>query len=202
MTFYAGSPGSCRPGDVPHIRFDSHVVGLPVRPGHVIGRGDIVTPSAPGEPVGAARAASIGDGAAARNWGDVSRGAFMALQGAGGPRGAGGDEWVRAMPASGEITTLLDAGVTVGSLVGVDLRIDAGTGRADRDSAVGSGYSPPGESNAGQLWQRSRLMTREQAGDPALRGALLGRVKRILPARAGGPSRESRHGDCGIVSRV
>lgn len=204
MTFYADALGSCRPGDVPRMRtYASSIVELPVRPGQVIKRGDIVTLPAlegPVEPRGAALVESIGDDGVTRNWGDVSQGAFMALHGTGSPRGAGDHVEVRAMPASGEITTLLDAGIAVGSLVGVDLRIDDGARRVDRSSAVTGGRGSPGESGIAQLWQRARLMTPDQAGDPALRKAFLGRVKRIPSARAGKPAQKSRHNDCGVVS--
>lgn len=186
-----------RPGGVPYPDHENPIK-LPVLPGQEILKGDIVTLSGGPEPGYAVHAESAGDTGDARNWGDVSRGAFMAMEGTGGPVAAGRAVMIPVMPPAGQITTLLDSGITVGSLVGVDLRIDTGTERTDRDGAVASTYSPPG-GNAWRLWQQARLIPHERRDEPLMRNALLGRVWEILATRERGPVTKSDHNDCAIV---
>jgi len=203
MTPLGGSP--YRPGDIPYSGLDKEIpMKLPVLPGQAIARGDIVTLSGKQgeqsmEAGHAIRAESIGDTGDARNWGDVSRGAFMAKEGTDGRVAAGGTGMIQVMPPSGQITTLLDGGITVGSLVGVDLRIDTGTERIDRDDVVTSTHSSPNEKNIGHLWQQARLIPHEQSQEPLMRKALLGRVLAIYPARARTSAIKSGHNDCAIV---
>jgi len=197
--------GPYRPGDVPYSSIDNEIpMKLPVLPGQAIARGDIVTlsgkPGEQGQEDGhAMRVESIGDTGDARNWGDVSRGAFMAREAAVDPGTARSPRVIQVMPPSGQITTLLDGGITVGSLVGVDLRIDTGTERADRDDAVTSTHSPPDEKNVAHLWQQARLIPHEKRHDPLMRRALLGRVLAIYTPRERTPVIRSRHNDCALV---
>lgn len=195
-----------RPGDIPYSTPDTEIpMRLPVLPGQEIARGDIVTLSGgPGheargmEPGHAIRAESVGDTGDARDWGDVSRVAFMAREGSDGSRAARGPKMIPVMPPSGQITTLLDGGIAVGELVGVDLRTDTGTERVDRDDVVTSAHGPPG-GNAGRLWQQARLIPHERRDEPPMRRALLGRVQEILATRERGPVTRSGHNDCAIV---
>lgn len=198
MTPFGGS--AYRPGDVPYSNLDHEIhMKLPVLPDQKIFKGDIVTLSAEPEPGYAVRAGSVGDRGDARNWGDVSRGAFMARDGPDGPVAADGTRTIRVMPPAGQITTLLEGGITVGSLVGVDLRIDTGTERIDRDSAVTSTHGSPDEKNIGHLWQQARLIPHERRDEPLMRKALLGRVQEILATRERGNIMRSGHNDCAIV---
>lgn len=205
MTPLRGSP--CEPGDVPYRNLDLNIpMELPVLGGQVIAKGDIVTlsggagPGARGEENGyARRAESVGDTGDARNWGDVSRGAFMALRGVDGSKAASGAKRITVMPPYGQIITLLDGGITSGSLVGVDLRVDTGRERVDRDNAVTSTYSTPSERNIGRLWQRARLIPHEQRRDPVMRKALLGRLEKIFVPREREPAVKSRYNDRGLV---
>ncbi|RNJ71489.1 MAG: hypothetical protein EB824_06840, partial [Thaumarchaeota archaeon S15] len=178
---------------------------LPVLPGQKIAKGDIVTLSGePGhkargkEPGHAMHAESAGDTGDARNWGDVSRGAFMAREAAADPGTARGPRMVWVMPPSGYIITLLDGGIAVGELVGVDLRTDTGKERVDRNDVVTSAHRPPG-GNAGRLWQQARLIPHERRDEPLMRKALLGRVQEILATREREPVTRSGHNDCAIV---
>lgn len=211
MTPIRGRMGSpYRPGDVPYGHLDFNIpMELPVLGGQVIAKGDIVTLS-PGPGQGsscgergyAMRAESIGEGGAARNWGDVSRGAFMALRHVDSSGAASGAKSIPVMPPFGQITTFLDGGITTGSLVGVDLRIDTGAERLDRHNVVSSTYSSHNERNIGQLWQQARLIPYEQSRDPVMRKALLGRVERIFSPRGTKPAVKSQHNDCGLVWRL
>lgn len=200
MTPRSGCTG--RPGDIPYRDVRDVPMRLPALPGQAISVGDIVTVSGGQghevqgrEPGHAMHAESVGDKGDERNCGDVSRGAFMATGSAGGPGGAGA---ITVMPPTGPITALLDAGIAVGSLVGVDLRGDTGTGRVDRDDVVTSAHGLP-DGNTGRLWQQARLIPHERRGEALMRKALLGRVLTILAARERGLVTRSSHNDCAVV---
>ena len=139
------------------------------------------------EPGHAMHAESIGDTGDARNWGDVSRGAFMAREGSDGSRAARNPKMIPVMPQSGQITTLLDGGIAVGSLVGVDLRTDTGTERVDRDDVVTSAHRPARRERGAPMAAGAANPPREEGRAAHAQGA---------PGPRAGDTGHAREGAC------
>ena len=180
-----------RPGSRAYAHLEGNVVHrIPARAGQEIRRGDIVTQEG-GRLARVCSAAGAGEG---MNWGDVSAGAYVAL----GPTGATGTPWEGHVPVytyGARVEVMLDAGISAGSRVGVDLRGLAGGRRAGRSAPVD--MSTPRDSDAA-LWQRVRAMSPGDIEDAVRRKALLGTVVRVL---SGGAARSagSPEGDIGAV---
>ena len=93
------------------------------------------------------------------------------------------------------VEVMLDAGISAGSRVGVDLRARVDGRRVDRDGPVEGAASGGADAT---LWQRVRAMSPGDIEDAVKRKALLGTVVRVL---SGGAARRagSLEGDIGAV---
>jgi len=162
---------------------------IPALEGQDIRRGDIVTQS--GDRL--ARVTSAAGAGGGMDWGDVSAGAYVALADAGAQGGP--DAHVPVYTYGATVEVVLDAGISPGARVGVDLRGCAGGRMAGRGAPVD--ISTPRDPD-GALWRRVRAMSPADVEDPERGRALLGTVARVLSG-SGARLASSGFGDTGAV---
>jgi len=85
----------------------------------------------------ACQVGSVGTAGDEANWGDVSRGAYMALASVDTEGHHDGDDTLPVCGSGSMVAAYLDGGIAAGTVVGVDLReVDASGRRMDRERAV------------------------------------------------------------------
>jgi len=164
---------------------------LPALGGQQICMGDIVT-MRDGH---ACQVGSVGTTGDEVNWGDVSRGAYMALASVDMEGRPDGDDTVPVCGLGSRVATRLDCGIAAGTVVGVDLRgVGANGKRIGRERAVTVPMLRPADR---ELWQRARRLSEAGTGG-AGQLAALGRVTKVIPQDD--PRRTvSRQGEIGVV---
>lgn len=166
-------------------------IELPVPAGQQICQGDVVT-RRNGGIVRVESAADSGDG---MNWGDVSGGAYVALESVDTMSPRSGSGRVRVLSSGARIVSILDAGATLGSRMGVDLRAMEEDRRVDRKDPV---TCLTDHSLDSRLWQRTRVMSEEDMRDGVRKKAFLGRLEEVITGNA--PfTVQSAHGDYGRI---
>lgn len=174
---------------MPYAHLEGNVVHrVPALAGQDIRRGDIATQV--GDRL--ARVTSVTAGGDGMNWGDVSRGAYVALADS---TSGSADAGVPVYTYGAMVGVVLDAGIAPGARVGVDLRDCAGGQRVGRSASVD--MSTPRDPD-GTLWRRVRAMSPEDIGDTDRGKALLGTVAQVLSG-SGARIARSRGGDVGAV---
>lgn len=139
------------------------------------------------------RVSSISDTRDGRDWGDVSNGAFMALESV---DTMNGSREIEVYEPGACVETILDEGIAEGSPVFVDLRAcRVNKERTSRSRAVDS-TTPKGEDLT--LWQRSRGLPPEVIDNDIEKRAFLGTLQ-CIRTRFSSERPLSKLWDLGIV---
>ena len=166
--------GANRPGSRTYSHREGNVMHhIPVLAGQKICLGDIVTQN--GDFLERVKsAATTGDGV---NWGDVSRGAYMALAPVDTTNCRNGEESMPVYTYGAWVEVILYEDIAVNSRVGVDLRSQVDGKMVARTEADDD---PNQRSRDPTLWKRVRAMSAEEMSDPVTGKAFLGRLVEIL----------------------
>ena len=163
-----------------------------VLPGQQICPGDIVTMRNNDGIVRVESVTKSGDG---MNWGDVSGGAYVALESVDTVSAPGRLKTIPVFASGTRIVSILDADASLGSHMGVDLRVAEGDKRVGRRDPVTCSTDHRLDS---ELWQRTRVMSKEDLRDGIRKKAFLGQLVEIIT-----PSNplagKSVHGDYGRI---
>jgi len=190
-------PGDHVPGEGNSPESIAHVpnqfaLRIPVLAGQQICAGDIVTMRNE-KIVRVESAAGSGDG---MSWGDVSGGAYAALESIDTTPPCVESKLIRVLSAGTPTVSVLEAGAVPGSHMGVDLRAMEGDKRVDRRDPVTCLTDHRLDS---RLWQRTRVMSEEDMRDGVRKKAYLGRLDEIITGNAPHVVR-SVHGDYGRIT--
>lgn len=164
----------------------------PVLAGQQICTGDIVT-MRNGKIARVESAAGSGDG---MNWGDVSGGAYVALESIDTTSPRVEPQLIRVLSSGKSVISVLEADAVPGSRMGVDLRAIEGDRRVDRKDPVTCLTDHRLDS---RLWQRTRVMSEDDMRDDVRKKAYLGQLDEILTGNARYVV-PSVHGDYGKIT--
>lgn len=165
---------------------------FPVLAGQQICQGDIVT-TRDGNIVRVESSEKSGDGI---NWGDVSSGAYVALESVNTMSARYGSELTRVFAPGARIVSILDANASLGSCMGVDFRTVEGDKRVDRKDGPVT-WSTDHRLDS-ELWQRTRVMSDEDMRNSIRKKAFLGKLVEIHSSNDLNSTR-SKQGDYGRI---